>query len=832
MAGKDAVIRLGIEVGEVKKGLDTVQKELKQTATAAKKMESGFSKELKQARKEIDKLKRSSKGIKSSFGGMKAGLLGAAAGFISVGAAVRGLDSAFQVTAKVEGLRQGLVNLAGDSERAEAALNAVMRATNGTVSEMEAMKIANKAMSFGIVENAGQLEELATIGVTLGRSLGISASKSVEDLTTALARQSPMILDNLGITLKLEDAYKIYAKSLGKSAKQLTEAEKQQAFMNAALIKGREKVEAMGGKITTTADAYLGFKARLADAGVQLAESVTSNEALGKSIENISKYLDDNMDDIATWGGHIVTVIAKTVDFVSPLLKTLTGDFLKFSNRLEGEDLDISRNLLGGKASDLRAEITTLEDGLKTMAEDMRAMGISEEEITHAHGEQTKKLVALNAELEKYKARAKEVRGQTDDMLEGHKNAKDEADALAKSFGKGGTGGKGGDDLTGSTEAVRSAFQKLGDDIERFVELAPDVQSLTGDLTEQAAMLDAMAKGAESAKDSLFGLWVEGKIDAEAYRDELANILEAEAAIAQQRAEVREERLASVAEFLNQDAETKQAEGGSFGGVGGELGSTPFSDAQGEAELEGAGFDIATASMDPEFDLDAALERWDTVQMAMRDGTLEMTEAQNQLKEAGLGVNDAINTQLKSLQKQGKAAQDVAALHNMFGQAASQAGGMLIDMAIKGEFSAKKLLKATLDSISKQSKQKAMFELGAGFAALAKKDGAGAALHFKSAAVFGALAIASGIAGNAVGVGEGEGGGQSESSSGPSGQDRDIAATQEAVAEGDTVGPNVSVIFDGAQFLGEPSAESLALITSAVEKATSNAAGGNSLRGG
>jgi len=54
-------------------------------------------------------------------------------------------------------------------------------------------------------------------------------------------------LDNLGITLKLTEAYDIYAAQLGKSVDDLTSAEKQQAFLNAAMEKGVAVAERLGG---------------------------------------------------------------------------------------------------------------------------------------------------------------------------------------------------------------------------------------------------------------------------------------------------------------------------------------------------------------------------------------------------------------------------------------------------------------------------------------------------------------------------------------------------------------------------------------------------------
>lgn len=153
-------------------------------------------------------------------------------------------------------------SMAAESNRLEAATNklaqgigtnsenivaSIKTASGGTISEMEAMRFANNAMLLGIVESEDQFAELTTIATTLGRAMGQDAAQSVSDLTTALGRGSTEILDNLGISLKMNEAYEIYAQTLGKTSKELTEQEKKQAFANAALIKGREAAEALGG---------------------------------------------------------------------------------------------------------------------------------------------------------------------------------------------------------------------------------------------------------------------------------------------------------------------------------------------------------------------------------------------------------------------------------------------------------------------------------------------------------------------------------------------------------------------------------------------------------
>jgi phage-related protein len=58
-----------------------------------------------------------------------------------------------------------------------------------------------------------------------------------------------MILDNLGLTIDLSDAYDAYAKTVGKTAEELSKAEQQQAVLNAVVAQGDDFIAKMGGEL-------------------------------------------------------------------------------------------------------------------------------------------------------------------------------------------------------------------------------------------------------------------------------------------------------------------------------------------------------------------------------------------------------------------------------------------------------------------------------------------------------------------------------------------------------------------------------------------------------
>ena len=167
-------------------------------------------------------------GLTNSVGLLRAGLAGVAAG-----AAVQAVNKIRELSAESLKLQNIYANLPFSLDKARTA-------TMGLVDDTTLATAALQAQRFGVVENAAEFAKLAEVATKLAVTSGQDAAKGIQDLTTAMSRQSPMILDNLGITLKLSTAQQRYAASLGKSAKDLTEAEKAEAFRVEAM-KAAEK---------------------------------------------------------------------------------------------------------------------------------------------------------------------------------------------------------------------------------------------------------------------------------------------------------------------------------------------------------------------------------------------------------------------------------------------------------------------------------------------------------------------------------------------------------------------------------------------------------------
>lgn len=189
-------------------------------------------------------------------------------------------------------------------------INEARAASLGLVDDMTLMVSANNAVRLGVVKNGTEFAKLVAIATKLSLSTGQDASKGVEDLTLALARQSPMILDNLGISLKLSDAYDAYAATLGKTSGELTEAQKKQAFVTEALRKGEEAAGAFNLKIDDGALTLQRWKVDLQNFADSAAVGFTSalasmSDALGTFLIDLHRADESAMLDRMAGRGEI-----------------------------------------------------------------------------------------------------------------------------------------------------------------------------------------------------------------------------------------------------------------------------------------------------------------------------------------------------------------------------------------------------------------------------------------------------------------------------------------------------------------------------------------------
>ena len=117
-----------------------------------------------------------------------------------------------------------------------------------------------------LLEATPQLMEIAKAANKLNPTLGDTAHM-YESLATGIKRASPMILDNLGLTIKVGEANEQYAASIGKTVEELSAEEKQLALLSAALTAGDTLIAQVGGTTDSSADSFAAMEANIKNAG-------------------------------------------------------------------------------------------------------------------------------------------------------------------------------------------------------------------------------------------------------------------------------------------------------------------------------------------------------------------------------------------------------------------------------------------------------------------------------------------------------------------------------------------------------------------------------------
>lgn len=110
-----------------------------------------------------------------------------------------------------------------------AVLEAMVTASNGMLSEAQAMQQYSRTYLLAGQEIANQMPQMIKVALAASAAGMGDFNYMIESLVTGLGRLSPLILDNLGLSISLEEAYASYARTIGKTTDELSKGEQQMA---------------------------------------------------------------------------------------------------------------------------------------------------------------------------------------------------------------------------------------------------------------------------------------------------------------------------------------------------------------------------------------------------------------------------------------------------------------------------------------------------------------------------------------------------------------------------------------------------------------------------
>lgn len=186
-----------------------------------------------------------------------------------------GLKASFNIKQQLDGVEKGFRGLSKGLDFTSKSMKNLQGAVKGTMSQMELMKQTNNALLLGVVKSEDEMGRLLKTAQVLGEAVGKDTTFAVESLVTGMGRQSRLMLDNLGIIVDSKKAYEDYAQELGKTVRQLTEAERKQAFLNAALEQAEEKAAQVGETQETTGVKMARLQATMTDLGASFGTAMS-----------------------------------------------------------------------------------------------------------------------------------------------------------------------------------------------------------------------------------------------------------------------------------------------------------------------------------------------------------------------------------------------------------------------------------------------------------------------------------------------------------------------------------------------------------------------------
>lgn len=371
----------------------------------------------KQFQNDITRVEKSIQKLGKGFGDFQANIVAinqsvqlAGTIFNKLSGTITGTMSRLQEASRIEGLANAFDRLQ-ESVGANAfdTLPALRQATQGLISDLDLFQSANQAVLLGVDRGTGEFDDLAGAAVRLGRAMGIDAKASIDSLVIGIGRQSRLVLDNLGVIVDSERAYKDYAAALHTTVSALTDQQKQLAFNEAAFEAIRTKAASLVDVEDNAATAATRLAATYTNQRSEALLTFAANENLRDSINDLARTIQD-----ADFG-PLITALAEIASFA---IKAAAG-IAEVSRALQQAQLDGHARKLGqilGKGAGDAAEyfgliVTQLKPTAGNIERAREALKQLHDEFTRA-GWNARRQAAPSIDLLNSMLRKFEQRGQ------------------------------------------------------------------------------------------------------------------------------------------------------------------------------------------------------------------------------------------------------------------------------------------------------------------------------------------------------------------------------------------------------------------------------------
>ena len=244
-----------------------------------------------------------------NFSKMAQGVGGLVGVYATLAAQAFALSAAFEFLKKVGDLRvlrDSQIAYASSTGVAIRSLSKDIRtAADGMLTFEEASKSAAIGIASGL--SSSQLTNLAKGAASVSKVLGRDISDSYDRLVRGVTKAEPELLDELGITLRLEDAKNKYAIAIGKTVKELTLLEQKQAVAAEVQSQLEQKFISTTEAIDIQGNAMKKFSVAFNNVFVSFAEYI------GGPVEKAATFFSENIKSLIAVIGLFALTIVKSM---------------------------------------------------------------------------------------------------------------------------------------------------------------------------------------------------------------------------------------------------------------------------------------------------------------------------------------------------------------------------------------------------------------------------------------------------------------------------------------------------------------------------------------
>ena len=319
------------------------------------------------------------------LGGLVAAYAGAAATVFALTAAYSALSNAGKNLQTLTGLESIAANVAEDGM---VILGNVREITKYQLSLANAAQQINLGLSAGF--SSEQIEGLAEVALKASRALGRDLTDAYTRVTRASSKLETELLDELGIYTKIDPATRAYAIVLGKSASELTEFERRQAFVNGVIDEGKRKFDSINTTIPTASEKIEAFGTKIVDLGTKIGN------VLVQPIADFATIITENIGAaVGALGWALSLALGKTSEVLEMALGKWTASLHNLAIRLDKTSFFFDKDALNS-AREAAGTIDKQTFGLtkKNRAELNELKKINEERgLTNVELNRTKQLL-------------------------------------------------------------------------------------------------------------------------------------------------------------------------------------------------------------------------------------------------------------------------------------------------------------------------------------------------------------------------------------------------------------------------------------------------------